>query len=54
MNDLVIVSVDDHISEPPGMFNHHLSGEALVSAPKFKTNAQGTDYWEYQGKRFDS
>jgi predicted TIM-barrel fold metal-dependent hydrolase len=54
MNDLVIISVDDHISEPPGMFERHLSGDALASAPKFKTNAQGTDYWEYQGKRLPS
>jgi predicted TIM-barrel fold metal-dependent hydrolase len=49
MNDLVIVSVDDHISEPPDMFDRHLSGDALAAAPKLRTNAQGTNYWEYQG-----
>ena len=54
MNDMVIVSVDDHISEPPGMFDKHLSGAALASAPQFKTNEQGTDYWEYQGKKMPS
>ncbi len=54
MNELVIVSVDDHISEPPDMFQRHLSGAALASAPQFRTNAQGTNYWEYQGRRMPS
>jgi hypothetical protein len=30
MNDMVIISVDDHISEPPDMFKRHLSGDALA------------------------
>ncbi len=34
MNHMVLVSVDDHICEPPDMFDRHLSGEALASAPK--------------------
>jgi predicted TIM-barrel fold metal-dependent hydrolase len=54
MNDLVIISVDDHISEPPDMFDKHLSGEMLASAPKFRTTAKGTDYWEYQGQKMPS
>jgi predicted TIM-barrel fold metal-dependent hydrolase len=54
MNDLVIISVDDHISEPPGMFDKHLSGEALATAPQFKTNAQGANFWEYQGQKMPS
>ena len=49
MNDLVIVSVDDHVSEPPDMFDRHLSGEALATAPKLLTTKEGTNYWEYQG-----
>jgi predicted TIM-barrel fold metal-dependent hydrolase len=49
MNDLVIVSVDDHVSEPPDMFDRHLSGDALATAPKLLTTKEGTNYWEYQG-----
>lgn len=49
MNDMVIISVDDHISEPPDMFDNHLSGEDLATAPKLRTNENGTNYWEYQG-----
>ncbi len=51
MNDMVIISVDDHISEPPDAFEKHLSGSDLATAPKFCTTAQGTNYWEYYGIR---
>lgn len=54
MNDMVIVSVDDHISEPPDMFKKHLSGADLASAPQFVTSADGTNYWEYQGLKMPS
>jgi predicted TIM-barrel fold metal-dependent hydrolase len=51
MNDLVIISVDDHISEPPDMFDKHLSGTDLETAPKLRTTDKGTNYWEYYGMR---
>jgi predicted TIM-barrel fold metal-dependent hydrolase len=54
MNDLIVISVDDHISEPPGLFDRHVAGEALASAPKFRTGPKGTNYWEYQGLRMPS
>lgn len=54
MDDLVIISVDDHISEPPDMFKKHLSGAALASAPRFETNEQGTNFWSYQGMTLPS
>ena len=54
MEEMVIVSVDDHISEPPDMFKRHLQGAALASAPQFHTSAQGEDYWTYQGMQMTS
>ncbi len=54
MNDMVIISVDDHISEPPEMFKKHLSGDVLASAPTFKVLENGTSYWEYQGMKMPS
>lgn len=54
MNDLVIISVDDHITEPGNMYDQHLSGEALETAPKLRTLADGTNLWEYQGKKIPS
>jgi len=50
MNDMVLISTDDHICEPPDMFDNHLSGEALATAPKLKTDKNGKNYWSYQGK----
>jgi hypothetical protein len=54
MEDMVLISVDDHITEPATVFMNQLSGEALASAPTMKTDAQGKNYWEYQGVRIGS
>ncbi|SEQ96381.1 Predicted metal-dependent hydrolase, TIM-barrel fold [Solimonas aquatica] len=54
MNDMVIISVDDHISEPPNMFRRHLQGYELASAPQFHTTDSGADYWTYQGMTLTS
>jgi predicted TIM-barrel fold metal-dependent hydrolase len=52
MNDMVIISVDDHISEPPDLFKNHLSGADLESAPKLITDGTGGEMWVYQGQQF--
>jgi predicted TIM-barrel fold metal-dependent hydrolase len=49
MQDMVIISVDDHIAEPPGMFTQHLKGNDLATAPQFHTTAKDENYWTYQG-----
>jgi hypothetical protein len=49
MNDMVIISVDDHITEPPDMFEKHLSKEDLATAPQFGTDENGKAFWTYQG-----
>ncbi|WP_310531441.1 amidohydrolase family protein [Novosphingobium sp.] len=54
MDDMVIISVDDHISEPGDLFTHHLSGPALASAPTFKEKSNGSNYWDYQGLKMAS
>ena len=52
--DMIIVSVDDHITEPGNMFDRHLTGEALATAPKLRQKLDGTNYWEYQGRKMPS
>jgi predicted TIM-barrel fold metal-dependent hydrolase len=54
MNEMVIISVDDHISEPPDLFKNHLSGADLESAPKMLSDKNGKDFWTYQGQNFPS
>ena len=54
MNEMVLISVDDHITEPGTMYDQHLSGEALATAPKLKQTPDGANYWEYQGAKIPS
>ena len=48
MNDLVIVSVDDHIIEPPDMWDNHLSAQHKAIAPRMVRDATA-DYWITSG-----
>jgi len=54
MQDMVLISVDDHITEPGNVFDRHLSGEALATAPKLRIKQNGSNYWDYQGKKIQS
>ena len=47
--DLILVSVDDHVVEPPHMFDNHLPERWKDLAPKFITKDDGTDVWAYEG-----
>ncbi|MFV8817960.1 amidohydrolase family protein [Haliea sp. E17] len=48
MEDMIIISVDDHVSEPADMFDQHLPAELKDRAPKLKS-VDGADYWVYEG-----
>ena len=48
-DDLILVSVDDHVVEPPDMFKNHLPDKWLDLAPKSVKRADGTDVWVYEG-----
>ena len=50
MNDMLIISTDDHICEPPDLFDKHLEGDLLKSAPKLLTDRNGKNFWSYQGR----
>ncbi len=54
LEDMVIVSVDDHITEPGNVFDNQLSGEAYATAPKLKVKQSGSNYWDYQGMKIQS
>jgi predicted TIM-barrel fold metal-dependent hydrolase len=51
MDEMVLVSLDDHIIEPPNMYDQHLTAEQKRFAPTFHTDEQGIDYWLYDGRR---
>ena len=46
--DLIIVSVDDHIVEPPDMFKQHVPAQLKDKAPKYVIEANGDGYWSFE------
>jgi predicted TIM-barrel fold metal-dependent hydrolase len=50
LNDLVLVSVDDHVVEPPDMFEGRLPQRYADQAPVVTRRDDGTEIWRYDGK----
>ena len=48
-NDMVLVSVDDHVVEPPHLFEGRLPAKYADLAPQFVTRGDGTNAWLYEG-----
>ncbi len=47
--DLILVSVDDHLVEPPDVFDHHLPARYRDRAPRVDRRADGSDVWVFDG-----
>jgi predicted TIM-barrel fold metal-dependent hydrolase len=47
LDDLIIVSVDDHVVEPPDMFERHLPAKYQDIAPKLIRKENGADVWQF-------
>ena len=47
--DLILVSVDDHVVEPPDLFDGHLPDKWRDLAPRIVPKDNGTDVWLYDG-----
>ncbi len=50
IDDLILVSVDDHVVEPPNMFAGHIPDRYKDLAPKVITKPDGTDAWVFEGQ----
>src|SRR5690349_3857951 len=48
LDDLIFVSVDDHIIEPPHMFDGRLPAKFADRAPKVITRPDGAQAWLYE------
>ena len=46
-DDLILISVDDHIAEPEDMFKHHVPAKYLDRAPEVRTDEFGVQQWWY-------
>ena len=51
LNDIVLVSVDDHLIEPEGMFDHHIPAKFKDRAPKVVRGTDGAHQWQLEGSR---
>ena len=51
MNDMIMVSIDDHFIEPPDMYDNHVPAKWKDQAPKLVRNEQGIDEWVFQGDK---
>ncbi len=49
VEDLVLVSVDDHVVEPPHLFEGRLSAKHADLAPRLVRKDSGIDVWSFQG-----
>jgi len=47
--DLILVSVDDHVVEPPDMFEGHLPEKWKSRAPRVVHKEDGSDVWVFEG-----
>ena len=50
IDDMILVSVDDHVVEPPHIFEKHLPQKYQDRAPKQLRKKDGTDCWLFQGR----
>ena len=51
LEDMVLISVDDHVVEPPTMFDQHLTAEWKTKAPKVERLESGCDVWTFNGQK---
>ncbi len=50
VDDMIILSIDDHVIEPPDLFEHHLPERYRDRAPKLVRDENGFDQWMFEGK----
>jgi predicted TIM-barrel fold metal-dependent hydrolase len=49
--DMILVSVDDHVVEPPDLFAHHLTDVWKSRAPRVVRKKDGSDVWYFEGQQ---
>ena len=50
-NDMILVSVDDHVIEPPTMFDAHIPEKYRDQAPRIAEDETGSQFWLFEGQR---
>ena len=50
LEEMILVSVDDHVCEPRDMWDQHVPRAWKERAPKFVHRADGADVWVFEGR----
>lgn len=50
INELTLISVDDHVVEPPDLFDGHIPSKYADRAPRVVTKEDGTQAWSFAGQ----
>jgi predicted TIM-barrel fold metal-dependent hydrolase len=50
-DDMILVSVDDHVVEPPDLFEGHLTPAWRARAPRLVHKPDDTDVWVFEGQQ---
>src|SRR5947208_652311 len=50
-DDMILVSIDDHMIEPPDMYKNHVPAKWADQVPKVVRNENGVDEWIFQGQK---
>lgn len=50
VDDMILVSVDDHVIEPADMFERHLPAKWKDRAPRMVKSDAGDDLWMFDGR----
>lgn len=49
--DLILVSVDDHVVEPRNLFDNHVPQQHKAKAPRVVRKKDGSDVWVFEGEQ---
>ena len=49
--DLILISVDDHLVEPPTLFDAHIPVQYRDRAPRVRRTSDGADVWMFEGSK---
>jgi predicted TIM-barrel fold metal-dependent hydrolase len=52
VDDMIILCIDDHVVEPPDLFDNHLPAKYKDRAPRLVRDANGKEHWEFEGREF--
>ena len=52
-DDMIMISVDDHLVEPPDLFDNHLPAKwaSRDEAPHVHRKRDGSDVWVFNGQK---